>query len=142
MPQRWFSWQGGLFTFVLLAAGSAIIATLRRMQAKFWRSRSGAGDGSPRAQIDVGFYERFRKLCAQRGLVREAPQTEREFVHAVNHSLAAAFDDAALKQLAGDLVESFYRVRFGAQALDPLIERDIDRRLTLLEQRLQETRHV
>ena len=135
-PKRWLSWQGCVFTFVLLIVLAAVLWTLRRALASLKRTRSTVGRGMARPRIIIDFYERFRKLCAKHGLVREASQTEREFAHSVNDALAVTLNDTGLKPLTADLVESFYQVRYGAEEIDPLIERDIDRRLTLLEDRL------
>ncbi|HUG90444.1 MAG TPA: DUF3488 and transglutaminase-like domain-containing protein [Planctomycetaceae bacterium] len=135
-PRRWISWQGGLLTFVLLLMLSGIVWLIRRA----WRVARYLWARVRTATVDrerqVEFYERFRRLCERQGLVRAAPQTQREFAEFVSSRLRPVLAAAALEDLPERLVELFYRVRFGEQPLDRHSESQLDRRLSDLEQAL------
>ena len=64
------------------------------------------------------FYRRLEILLARQGLVRSAGQTQREFAVAAGNKLAGATGQARLALLPGQVVDSFYRVRFGRLPLD------------------------
>ena len=84
-------------------------------------------------QVRVEFYERFRTLCRALGLVRGESQTEREFLVAVDNAIRPQLIDAGLERMPGDLVDSFYEVRFGGRRIDVELERRVDSQLSALE---------
>ena len=133
-PKRWFSLQGGVATFALLLFG-ALAVWLFRKTVNSWSSIRGLL--GPRARSQVEFYERFRKLCQARGLLREVSQTQREFADVVHRSLNELLTSCGLVELPRHVVDSFYQVRFGDEALDQRQAAAIDQRLSLLEQSLE-----
>ena len=79
----------------------------------------GSSAPASRARSGVEFYRRFEHVLARHGLLRAAGQTPREFARAAGDQLVRRSGQAELAPLAVELVEAFYRVRFGGLALDP-----------------------
>jgi transglutaminase-like putative cysteine protease len=132
-PKNWFSWQGGLATAAILSTILLIVWSVR----KLWKSRgtSQARDRQDRTveQIRVVFYERFRTLCRAVGLVRGESETEREFLVALEGTFHAELSAAGLERVPGDLVDSFYAVRFGGRQINSELQQRIDSQLSALE---------
>ncbi|MEX2286681.1 MAG: DUF3488 and transglutaminase-like domain-containing protein [Planctomycetaceae bacterium] len=140
-PDKWFSWQGALLTLVLITVGIPAFFLAKRAAKglrRLWRYLFGRS----RASRDViAFYERFRKICRARGLVRDRTQTQREFVAGVDRSLNSLLASAGLAAFPRQLVDRFYEVRFGGVPLDPEIAIELDQNLTRLEQSLKAPEH-
>jgi hypothetical protein len=105
-------------TLVLFAAG---VIGIYRITRRSPRGKSKTRRESARAASgvsEVPFYRRFEALLAQRGLVRRAGQTQREFAQAAAAVLPDAPDGQPAGPLARRIVEAYYRVRFGRAALD------------------------
>jgi len=66
----------------------------------------------------VEFYERLERLLARKGLRRLPQQTPREFLQAVEVSAPVDVHRQLWRDAAWQVVEAFYRVRFGNAALD------------------------
>jgi hypothetical protein len=138
-PQRWFSWQGGLITWILLFLLYGTYWALRRAGGVLrklnlhWKKRQ---DGR---YIRIEFYERFRKICESQGLLRESSQTQKEHASEVFRKFNDKLVDAGLEEMPSDLVESFYRVRFGTEELGSEEIDFISRNLSQFEQVLQST---
>lgn len=139
-PERWFSWQGGAVTFVLLLFLSGVVWLARRLWRFAHRLIAHYRRHRSRARIEVEFYERFRKICESQGLRRESSQTQREFAAIVARRMNALLAAAGLAEFPERLIEAFYRVRFGAESLDDRLIEEMDRRLSDLERSLQQPR--
>ena len=100
--------------------------------------RTGLG-ANPRSvdRIRIEFYERFQKICADSGLVRQSSQTQREFAGVVQQSFEDWLQPTGLAAFPADLVERFYRIRFGTEPLDTADLEELGRQLDRLEQCLQ-----
>jgi hypothetical protein len=85
----------------------------------------------------VAFYEQFVALVNPLGLVRLPHQTQREFAWQVEQALAGRLTAAGIARFPSELVELFYRVRFGEAPLPLAATADIEHRLGLLEKSLQ-----
>jgi protein-glutamine gamma-glutamyltransferase len=135
-PRRWFSWQGGLVTFVLLLVLCGCWWVARRV----WRGVRYLWTQVRTAAIDRGrqveFYEHFRRVCERQGLVRPPGQTQREYAGDVSRRLEPLLAGAGLGGFPAQLVELFYRVRFGEEPLDRQSALEIERRLGALEEAL------
>ena len=134
-PERWISWQGGLVTFVLLTFLSAVVWAIRALWRLFVRFRLQYFDPKGLART-VEFYERFRRICAAKGLSRKAAQTPKEFAVEVRNSLAPWLQTSEWDRFPVSLVEAYYNVRYGAGQLTPETLHDLDRQLTQFETRL------
>jgi transglutaminase-like putative cysteine protease len=138
-PDRWFSWQGGVVTFILLLLGSGLFWAVRRL-AWQWKRFGKRERTRHRSKVSVEFYERFRRLCRACGLSKDASQTEREFVTAAARHLESKLPNVQAGSASSDLVEAFYCVRFGGQQLQPERAALVDTSLTRLEDALRRSR--
>jgi hypothetical protein len=86
----------------------------------------------------VEFYDRLERILARHGLVRGRGQTPLEFALAAGAQMVA---DAAMRPhatLPRRIVEAYYRVRFGRQALDAHEAETIEGQLVRLADVLRE----
>jgi len=129
-PARWFSWQGGVVTFVGLFLIVALWRVGVRIKRRFDRLRAARAARGRRGRR-VEFYERFRALCQRRGWSSLPANTPREFAAQIADKPAVAALAPGLASLPAELAEDFYEVRFG--------ERDLpDAKVAALERRLSE----
>lgn len=129
-PQEWFSWRGGLAAFVLLSALAAIVIIGKRLAARWSRNeRSDAGAVERRAV--PAFYEQLLTLLRLRGFVRPPTQTPREFAAGVGQAGPSSLTRSSC-ELAVELTERFYSVRYGDRPLTAAEEAAIDRELSRL----------
>ena len=130
--------MGWLFAVFVLLVAAVVLATLgwwlvrglRWLWRRFARGRrrqAGASRGSLGRAIE--FYHRFEQIFARSGMHRAAGQTPCEFAHAAGTRLAAASGRGELYTRAMQVVEAFYRVRFGRRELDPAAARTVERAL-------------
>jgi transglutaminase-like putative cysteine protease len=134
-PERWFSWQGGAVSFVLLSGLLGLFLAARRLYRHWLAAHRERQRLWSHAERQVEFYERFRQVCTRLGLRRRPTQTQREFTAAVARALSdpnAAEHPAPLDGL-DVIADAFYRVRFGHHELDAAALAEIDRRLSALE---------
>jgi hypothetical protein len=162
-PSRWFSWQGGLLSFVLMVMLATLYWAARKV-AGLLRNLSSDLASTNRQRIQIAFYERFRRLCEAHGLHRKPAQTQREFADEVAGTLeacvpahpsgagmlagcvpaplAARGQPAGIASLPLRLTTAFYDVRFGARDLGDGDLREIEGMLKEFEQRLPQSREA
>lgn len=134
---KWFNWRAGLVTAIVLLMLSG---ALRLLKDPFWqligslRSRQRPAPGRKRGQIE--FYLKFETLLARYGWTRSAGTTQREFALEVNADLVHTLSQRAVAAIPRRLVETFYRVRFGGEALDVGETQSLERSLEDLERAL------
>jgi hypothetical protein len=115
------------FAVAALAATALLGLALRRR----WRRRRAA-------PAPAGFHRRLLALLARHLRLRPRPgQTPRELAVAAGAALAARPATAALADLPGQVVELFYRVRFGGRPLGEAEGREIEARLDALARALR-----
>ncbi len=125
-PRRWFSVPMFVGTAVVLG----MIFLVRRQWRKLFPESRSLRDWfavlrrafrrilSPdESAVRIEFYERFAKLLARQGLVRQAAQTPGEFAEIASQELAARLTAAELDGIPDNLAALFYRVRFGREPL-------------------------
>jgi len=100
---------------LLWFGGRRLGRALRRCWSR-WTGHTDAAAEKDRPGVE--FYHRLEMLLAQHGLVRWAGQTQREFAQDAGSRIAAAAGRARLASLPGQVVEAYYRVRFGGRPLD------------------------
>jgi hypothetical protein len=138
-PERWVSWQGGVVTFLLLAA----IAGLMRVQA-FQRLRKHIqalwGLRSPRhksLKSVIRFYEGFCTLCERHGLKLSPSNSALENAQIATREFQSKISSAEILSLPVRIAEAFNQVRFGNQPLSDeqaaTISRDLQRFAELLK---------
>lgn len=133
----------------LFRAGQWLV---RRLLHRFGPARSETES----LAAGVAFYHRLLALLSQSGLQRTAAETPREFARRAslflqNHQPAGDFAGAdpegngqgsagvpeRLDSVPAEVVEAFYRIRFGDQILDPRTIATLESRLDALEARLR-----
>lgn len=130
-PDRWFSWQGGVFAFILMSLVSGTVWIVRRLlRMTFW---SAQGRGAERRRRRVDFYDRFVQILARQQITQRSTQTAREFVEESLIHLNGRFTQSGLDTWSGEFVDLFYQVRFGGKELTAAEAEDINQRLNALE---------
>lgn len=115
----WFNWRVGALAMLVSFVGYYL--ALGAWAAGRWLAiRLGWGLGPRRARRgpSVPFYREFEELLARHALERPAGQTPREFAVAVGGQLASSAPVRPAAGLPRQIVEAYYRVRFGGRALD------------------------
>lgn len=121
-PEKWFSWQGGVVTFVLLllVAGIARLHPVRRLIGAVLAVSQRFGGRNRTAKSVIRFYSRFCTLCENHGLVLPATATALENAgHAARH-FASELQSDELRSLPHRIAAAFNEVRFGAADLNEL----------------------
>lgn len=115
--QDWFSWRGALAAAAIaLVGGLGGRWLLRTARAAYKRWTSGRSCGGQKRHVE--FYERLERLLARHALVRLAAQTPREFALVIGGQLSEDPTTRPAAGLARQIVDQFYRVRFGGATLD------------------------
>jgi transglutaminase-like putative cysteine protease len=124
-------WLFGVLVLMALVIVPVTVAWwLVRRVRRLWRRFFGAGGRRPAgARSSVEFYRRFEQIVACLGLQRACGQTPREFARAAGTRLAALSGRRELCARALQVVEVFYRVRFGRQALDAAAAQAVEQAL-------------
>ena len=130
---RWFSWQAGM---LVLIVGVMLVLLYRLVLRPIFRlayiqlkkRRIRRANWARR----VEFYQRFERLLKRHGFRRSRTQTQAEFATQVENDLGPAIPDAVLPKIAS----TFYRVRFGEQALNSAERHAVEHSLNELERTL------
>ncbi|MAG92436.1 MAG: hypothetical protein CMJ48_01615 [Planctomycetaceae bacterium] len=138
-PEKWFSWEGGVVSFVLLCLLSGCVWLGRRLFRLWAGVRERRELWRLRATTPVAFYERFRTLVAEHGLVREAAQTQREFALTVQGRLKPLLWESKLADFPLEISRLFYDVRFGAAQLPAVEMARLNERLKAFAECLRES---
>ncbi|SFI34857.1 transglutaminase TgpA family protein [Planctomicrobium piriforme] len=139
-PSRWFSVEGGALAgaaMLLLSGGIWLGRRLWRL-IQHWNALAAAQRALHHGpHRTVPFYERFTSILREHGIIQRPTQTAREFV---DDSLLMIQPRLAAAGIAGwpmELVEKFYRVRFGGDHLSEADVTQLDLRLNELESSLK-----
>lgn len=138
-PREWFSWQGGVATFVLLTLLSGLAYGIRRSWRGLQTGDDDDGQTSAAAAI-IPFYRRLERLLEQAGFVRTAAETPREFVATVEPILSQSATSVEAAQVPASIVSRFYAVRYGDDRLAESEAERIEEQLGRLEQELARSR--
>ena len=106
---------GVVVVIALVLAYRGFRVVLDRWLARL-AGRTARGARSVRARVE--FYRRLEGVLARFGLVRFPSQTQREFAREAGRKIAESTGESHLARLPGQVVEDFYRVRFGSTPLD------------------------
>ena len=133
-PSRWFGFQGFLFLFIVLLILMLARRIVRRLPRLVLTRKQHRSVVEKRNRIRIDFYERFQKILAIRGWVRATAQTQREFAQFVEGRLAPQLSPVGLSACPLEVVDLFYRIRFGSDELDNREVENIEDQLNRLEQ--------
>jgi len=139
-PERWLSPEGGVVAFLLLLLGIAAYRLIRllflasySLQGYLKSQAAFAADRPPR----VPFFERLLAILKRHGITPQPTQTAREFIHDALPQLAPRLAACGLNAWPEEVVDKFYRVRFGRQPLSPQEVHEMEKHLVDLEKCLQ-----
>jgi transglutaminase-like putative cysteine protease len=131
---EWFSWRAGVVAMGLCLAVVGLVRLAGWMWSRGRGKQRRRHEGEKRrAGMHVEFYARLLELLARWGLERRPEQTQREFAAAAAARLAALPVGAEITAIPRQIVEVFYRVRFGGATLDNNEIQEIEQALTTLE---------
>ena len=135
-PDQWFSWKGGLAAMLIVS----VLWILRWIMIRVWRlanqvakAVSSRGTTQERRLQKVAFYERFLGILRKHGIAPAPTQTAREFVTQSLADLEPKLASHGMRSWPDELVEDFYRVRFGHETLDAATTAELTHRLDELE---------
>jgi transglutaminase-like putative cysteine protease len=134
--EDFFSLRGFLVTTI----GLLLLAALVSAAAWLWRRMrpARADDDGLGLGTGVAFYRRLAEVLASGGLRRPSAETPREFAQRAALLLSSRDQDAGdVADVPAQVVDAFYRVRFGQQELTPEALRHLEGRLDALEASLQ-----
>jgi len=135
---NWFSWRGGLVAIgmclVLVGWYLAMRALWRWFRHWSWRRIETA---RTRRHLEVRFYSRLEQLLRYYGITRLPGETPGELAAAAGGQLAAMPESKMVARLPRELVDAFYRVRFGRVPLEHQELEAVERALTELENALR-----
>lgn len=118
-PQRWFSWQGGLMTFLLLSICALIVRRHPWRAAMRWMRmlQSRFSTETRAARTVVRFYDAFCGLCDKHGLSFSADQTALENATQASEFFADQLARADAVGIPFRVADTFNQVRFGSHRL-------------------------
>jgi hypothetical protein len=129
-----FSFRGLFVTFIGLSLFSALVYGALRIAQRVLRWLRGPQPDSTSLAAGILFYRRLTQLLAQYDLERTPAETQGEFALRAQSFLAG--QGPLVEPVAGvprQVVDAFYRVRFGHLELEPATLQDLDDRLDALE---------
>jgi hypothetical protein len=135
-PEVWFSWQGGVATFVLLLLIGLLLRSGALAHLLMWLRRvfGRLSRETDPSQSAIRFYARFLELCDAHGLPLSSTRTALENCDAARRHFAAVWNSEELRELPAQIAVAFNAVRFGHVALSD----DAATRLGMALQRLTE----
>jgi len=118
-PEKWFSWQGGLFTFVILLLGALLwrLKLFSRLAAVLRGLKGTLGVRQRTTRSVIRFYERFRDLCEAQGLIFNESSTAIETADAALQYFSDQLDSAQVRAAPELIAGAFNDVRFGRMEL-------------------------
>jgi hypothetical protein len=142
---RWFNWHAlpAVFGIGLLMVATYLV--LRRPVQRVWKRVWGRlserllfSRFTRRRKLD--FYFRFEKLLRRYGMRREPGQTPRELALSATQLVSSADDARAVSTLSQNVVDLYYRVRYGGHPLDTAEAKAIEQKVAGIERLLLESR--
>ena len=142
---RWFNWHAlpAVFGIGLLMVATYLV--LRRPVQRVWKRVWGRlserllfSRFTRRRKLD--FYFRFEKLLRRYGMRREPGQTPRELALSATQLVSSADNARAISTLSQNVVDLYYRVRYGGHPLDTAEAKAIEQKVAGIERLLLESR--
>jgi hypothetical protein len=118
-PDAWFSWRGGVTTFLMLLVGAYVsrLHPLAKLKT-FIKSVMEQFSGKQRTRKTIiRFYAQFCALCEQHGMPLPASDSALENSRAAIDRFGAKLDSADLQNLPLRIAAAFNAVRFGKAEL-------------------------
>jgi transglutaminase-like putative cysteine protease len=135
--ESFVSVRGFLVSFVGLSLVVGLISVSLRVWRRIQRWYRGDTPDSAALAAGVVFYRRLASLLAEIGLERSSAETQQEFALQASTLLTRRGPSTeAVADVPVQVVEAFYRVRFGDLDLPPATLKDLEARLDALESSL------
>jgi hypothetical protein len=133
-----FSVRGFFVSVGLMLAAVTIFRLVGILLARIVRRLRGAGRAVVGASGGHAYFARLVRMLSAQGLERAPAETPREFARRAGAFLAARPGPPdGVAEVPDQVVEAFYRARFGHRTLSPEDLRQIDERLEALDVRLR-----
>ncbi|WP_417383517.1 transglutaminase TgpA family protein [Gimesia sp.] len=142
-PRRWFSWEGAAAVFIIAGLFFGL-KWLWGVSVRLFR-KLFQDQGEQARQLragNVAFYEKFQALLANRGLVRNPVETQKEFTNHVKTDLRRELSQAHLDGTPDLFTQLFYQVRYGDHPLNAQQTEELQQKLTELEIALTRTEQL
>lgn len=115
--RSFFSVRGFIFAFLLLTALAFLIWAARSAWRRLARWLRPGSAGKAGSGVNIAFYQRLMALLSTQGLERAEAETPREFGARAIAQLTARCGDEQLFDVPRRVIEAFYRVRYGDEAI-------------------------
>lgn len=126
--------RGFFVSFIVLTLLAGVVHASIRMWQRLNRWLRGPGVESLSLTAGIFFYRRMAQLLSRLDLHRTPTETQGEFAVRAGRALAAQGEGTfAVADVPREVVEAFYRVRFGHLELEPESLQELDARLDSLE---------
>jgi transglutaminase-like putative cysteine protease len=130
-------WSGALLTALIV--GTVIVVQGLIWMLHKWRQPGGAAlRARSRRPVAPAFYRRLESLLGRLPVRRARGETARELAAAAFDRLRRGSPHAKAAELPGEIVEAYYRVRFGGAALDSHEQAAIEHALAELTPAVQQ----
>lgn len=138
-PEKWVSWQGGVVTFLMLAAVAGLIRVqafqrLRKLCQSLYERRSPRHKS---LKSVIRFYEGFCSLCERHGLKLSPSNSALQNAEMATREFQARISSPEILSVPLRIAEAFNQVRFGNQPLTEeqarAIGKDLERFAELLK---------
>ncbi len=137
----WWNWRGG----IVAAVAAMLVYLTWQMVVAAPRWLYGWLEAYRRRRYrhtQLAFYRRLERLLQRYGYQRQPEETQREFASRVAGDLPPEPVHEVCRQALAELVEVFYRVRFGRTRLDSGVLHQTDRLLQTVNRHLLQCRHL
>jgi hypothetical protein len=140
--QRWCNWRAAPVILGLVLLMIATYLVLRRPVQRLWRWSWGQIKSKLFGRLvrsrDTDFYYRFERILRRHGLRRRTGQTPHELALATaqlipSSSAGMVADSSSVPGMAQDIVDLFYRVRYGGRPLNGAETKAVERTLAHLQ---------
>jgi hypothetical protein len=135
VPIRWLvAWLSGAGPVVAKRAQGADAGLLARL-ANWLRTLLQRGTpGKPASHRRIAFYEQLLQALEAHGLHKLAGWTPQQFAEQAGTALRQSSGTESISVIPAELIDYFYRVRFGCHDLDPRESSEIEFKLRSLRQ--------
>jgi hypothetical protein len=131
--------RGFVVSFLVLSMLAGLAHLAIRLGRRVLRWFRGPGEDATSLSAGILFYRRLAQLLSRLELDRSPGETQAEFAARAARFLASRGQPAqSVAEVPQQVVEAFYRVRFGHLELDPDSLQDLDARLDALEASLSQ----
>jgi len=143
LSDEWFNGFASIFTMLVLLVFFVILELGRSLLRRIWpRLIAFIRRVFPSSDRNTGFYHRAERMLRRAGWKRRVSDTPREFIERVIQDCHNQNIGAAMVKPLQQLVDTYYRARFGNYSLQPEERIELDQHLGLIEVQTAEIRRV